>query len=279
MNPVEVFYASPYNSPVNQLQKNLQYLIEKHGTNPTALAAATGVTQPTLHRILTGESKDPRTANLEKLANYFDVSVEYLRSADVEAFDHIPFVEEPTPEAPAFETVQIKMRNPRRDQAQASHAVGREFLDALTPGLQQHAYRSEVYRGQGYRFDYCSEKVVAELARWPGGKAQAMHFLHSLVRRVLWKLSCHRLLLKGVAADRHYVLFIVAKSVQDLGVLPVSALARVSTEAHLHGIEVIWSEPAEAADWINRVESGEITPSEMFDDFNDDDDDDTEQAF
>ncbi len=74
-------------SRVNQLRKNLQHLIDKHGTNPTALAAATGVPQPTIHRILTGESKDPRSATVQPLADYFNVTVEFLRTADAETFD------------------------------------------------------------------------------------------------------------------------------------------------------------------------------------------------
>lgn len=42
------------------------------------LARATNVKQPTIHRIITGESRDPRRANLEKLARYFGRDVEDL---------------------------------------------------------------------------------------------------------------------------------------------------------------------------------------------------------
>ena len=47
---------------MSQLRRNLAYLIAKRGINPTALAKATGVQQPTIHRILKGESDDPRGA-------------------------------------------------------------------------------------------------------------------------------------------------------------------------------------------------------------------------
>lgn len=84
---------------MNQLRRNLAYLIAKHGINPTALAKATGVQQPTIHRILKGESDDPRTATVQPLADYFGVSVEFLRTADAESFDHGKPPEPPEVEA------------------------------------------------------------------------------------------------------------------------------------------------------------------------------------
>lgn len=84
---------------MSQLRRNLAYLIAKHGINPTALAKATGVQQPTIHRILKGESDDPRTAIVQPLADYFGVSVEFLRTADAESFDHGKPPEPPEVEA------------------------------------------------------------------------------------------------------------------------------------------------------------------------------------
>lgn len=43
------------------------------------LARQTGVPQPTINRILSGESRDPRTGTLEKLAEFFNVTVTQLR--------------------------------------------------------------------------------------------------------------------------------------------------------------------------------------------------------
>lgn len=43
------------------------------------LARLTGVSQPTIHRILKGISKDPENATLEKIAAYFKMSVDELR--------------------------------------------------------------------------------------------------------------------------------------------------------------------------------------------------------
>lgn len=71
------------------LIQNLEWLIEKNKTNPNALEAATKVPQPTIHRILTGESKDPRTNTLQRLADYFCVTVEQLRNSDLSGFTNI----------------------------------------------------------------------------------------------------------------------------------------------------------------------------------------------
>ena len=63
--------------------KNLDYLMTKHKLNPTSLANATKQNQPTLHRIMTGESTDPRAATLRPYADYFGVSVNDLRTIDL----------------------------------------------------------------------------------------------------------------------------------------------------------------------------------------------------
>lgn len=47
--------------------------------NENELSRLTDVHQPTIHRILTGESRDPRTATLQPLADYFRVSIAQLR--------------------------------------------------------------------------------------------------------------------------------------------------------------------------------------------------------
>lgn len=66
---------------------NLAWLMERKGTNANALAVellrlGVKLPQPTIFRILTGESKDPRTASLQPLADYFGVTVAALRDHD-----------------------------------------------------------------------------------------------------------------------------------------------------------------------------------------------------
>lgn len=61
------------------VKNNLALLIARADTNPNALELATGVPQPTIHRILSGESKDPRTSTIQPLADYFGVDASDLR--------------------------------------------------------------------------------------------------------------------------------------------------------------------------------------------------------
>lgn len=62
------------------------------------LERRSGVKQPTIHRIITGESKEPRRTNLEKIARAFGRSVDDLYdtkskpgkpTADDQAFDYV----------------------------------------------------------------------------------------------------------------------------------------------------------------------------------------------
>ena len=47
--------------------------------NQNAAARAFGIKQPTLHRILSGESQDPKARIVESIATYFDVEPAHLR--------------------------------------------------------------------------------------------------------------------------------------------------------------------------------------------------------
>jgi SOS-response transcriptional repressor LexA len=67
------------------VKKNLEFLISRARTSPYALEREAGVPQPTIHRILTGESSDPRTKTLQPLAQYFGVTVADLRDKDLAA--------------------------------------------------------------------------------------------------------------------------------------------------------------------------------------------------
>lgn len=67
----------------SRLIRNLEFLIAKARTSPYTLEKETGVPQPTIHRILTGESSDPRTKTLQPLAERFGVSVSDLRDRDL----------------------------------------------------------------------------------------------------------------------------------------------------------------------------------------------------
>ena len=76
-------HSSGMSTSPTLVAKNLEWLMADRKTNPYDLQRATGVPQPTIHRILTGESTDPRTKTLEPLAGYFGVSVADLRARDL----------------------------------------------------------------------------------------------------------------------------------------------------------------------------------------------------
>lgn len=76
-------HSSGMSTSPTLVAKNLEWLMADRKTNPYDLQRATGVPQPTIHRILTGESSDPRTKTLEPLADYFKVSVADLRTRNL----------------------------------------------------------------------------------------------------------------------------------------------------------------------------------------------------
>lgn len=70
-------YASAHNWGM-KLVDNLNKLMKERGLNPHSLSLKSGVPQPTIRRILEGESKEPRRDTLGKLAKFFKVTVEQL---------------------------------------------------------------------------------------------------------------------------------------------------------------------------------------------------------
>lgn len=59
--------------------KRLAAKLQEFGWSENELARRSGVTQPTIHRIITGESQDPRQANVEKIAKALGVTAQWLR--------------------------------------------------------------------------------------------------------------------------------------------------------------------------------------------------------
>lgn len=71
-------YLIAHSSGHMGLKENLKALMDKHGENPHSLATKSKVTQPTIFRILSGDSKEPRRSNVEKLAKFFGVKPEEM---------------------------------------------------------------------------------------------------------------------------------------------------------------------------------------------------------
>lgn len=66
-----------------KLSEILQRLMERSGVeSQIKLAELTGIHQPTIARLLSGDSRDPRRSTLQPLADYFRVSIAQLRGEE-----------------------------------------------------------------------------------------------------------------------------------------------------------------------------------------------------
>lgn len=73
----EMYYSLAYNFMM-KLSDNLRKILHAHHENANSLSLKIGVPQPTIHRILQGDSVEPRRTTLEKIAKYFGLTVEQL---------------------------------------------------------------------------------------------------------------------------------------------------------------------------------------------------------
>ncbi|OGT44692.1 MAG: hypothetical protein A3E82_05195 [Gammaproteobacteria bacterium RIFCSPHIGHO2_12_FULL_38_11] len=78
MKPIKIQKITTTNN--KNLITNLQNFIIKEKIHEAALARQTGIPQPTLHKILSGNTTDPRISTLQTLANYFGVTLDRLFS-------------------------------------------------------------------------------------------------------------------------------------------------------------------------------------------------------
>ena len=69
---------------MSNIAEKLKILMAAKSWTETDLAKAAGLAQPTVHRIISGESQSPRLSNLAACAKAFNVSVSYLTSKDEE---------------------------------------------------------------------------------------------------------------------------------------------------------------------------------------------------
>ena len=53
-------------------------LMEDSGENPHSLSPKVRIPQPTIYRIMTGQTAEPKRANIDKLAKFFNVSSDAL---------------------------------------------------------------------------------------------------------------------------------------------------------------------------------------------------------
>ena len=87
MNAVKKLYFEEREST---FADNLQKLMRGNGVTEAELARQTKIPQPTLHKILTGKTVDPRGSTLSIIANYFSVSIDELYVGVHIDHKHIP---------------------------------------------------------------------------------------------------------------------------------------------------------------------------------------------
>lgn len=63
---------------MTELSSNLKLLMEAAHINPSELARRTGVAQPIIHRLSTGQNTNPKLATIKPIAHYFTVTVSQL---------------------------------------------------------------------------------------------------------------------------------------------------------------------------------------------------------
>jgi len=67
----------------NMIITNIRSLIKKFGVSEAEVSRKTGIPQPTLHKILSGRTSDPRISTIKLIADYFDVPLDLLCSNSV----------------------------------------------------------------------------------------------------------------------------------------------------------------------------------------------------
>lgn len=82
-NSLVLFNALPYSSDMEQLQRNLAFLLDREKTNPNASADRVGVSQPTLHRLLKGRTANPTAETLRQISEHFGVTIDDLMKRDL----------------------------------------------------------------------------------------------------------------------------------------------------------------------------------------------------
>lgn len=75
-------------NPKTETAERLVKLFLDSGISEGDLARATGIPQPTIHRILTGESREPRRSNINKILKYFDKTESYLYNNYLQESSH-----------------------------------------------------------------------------------------------------------------------------------------------------------------------------------------------
>lgn len=273
---------------MTQLSRNLAALLALRGMTATSLARETKVSQPTIHRILKGESEDPRTETLKSLADFFGVGPEVLREGTIEENidssvatlvreNKAITVENPSIKSvgdaflPLFNSMIRRGAQSSSEGLEVSPQSKRRALqDLFVGGLEDAGLPGKTGQaikifGHRYRFGYCSENVVAEFCiLWLRKDPETLRLRTSTlgVIRSLWHLSLCAKDDDALPISRRHVLFLLVADENDNGVVGVdpwadSLVQKLRDEGRVHGVELVRvMSPADGVAILRGIEEG-----------------------
>jgi SOS-response transcriptional repressor LexA len=80
--PNDMNFAEKFET-IDTITTNLQRLMRARNISEAELARQTGTPQPTLHKILSGKTENPRASTLKALADFFDISMDELLTGEI----------------------------------------------------------------------------------------------------------------------------------------------------------------------------------------------------
>lgn len=121
-------YVPSHNCSMS-LRENLKRLMDKAEENPYSLASKTKVTQPTIYRIIEGETLEPKQRTIERLAAFFGLTPDQLRnSSDPVADCHRTAPATPQPQLSADEQTLLAIYRGLSPAARANAITEMEVL-------------------------------------------------------------------------------------------------------------------------------------------------------
>ena len=94
-----------------KLAETLKRLLYQHNLSESKLARLTGINQPVVHRLASGETDNPKISTILPIANHFEVSIEQLLGQEP-----IPMGQQPRITVPLLTDEQATQLDKRPDQ-------------------------------------------------------------------------------------------------------------------------------------------------------------------
>lgn len=144
---------------MSKLKQNIQRVLHERDISLAKLALLSGVQQSTLHRIMAGGIREPRSSTIAPLAAFLGVTVQILRDGDLPVtptFDGMPTGKIP------LSIESAEQRTPNADWDKETQL--RSFASGLADSVPRpYMEWSGVVDGNRYRLDYCSERLALDL--------------------------------------------------------------------------------------------------------------------